>query len=98
MGGSVKSIFSMLFVASAIIYLLYTLSATEPCERVYRSASPVRMVMQAFRLGVENWANISQQSEFFIWSLKADIATQEFLAHQFYGEALVCGKGAKKSP
>jgi hypothetical protein len=56
------------------------------------------MVMQAFRLGVENWANISQQSEFFIWSLKADIATQEFLAHQFYGEALVCGKGAKKSP
>ena len=92
----VKSMFGMAFMVTAIFYLLYTLSATEPCERVYRSASPVRVVMQVFRLGVENWANRSQQSDFFIWSLKADIATQEFLAHQFYGEALVCGKGAKK--
>jgi hypothetical protein len=55
------------------------------------------VVLQIFRLGVENWANKNQQSDFFIWSLQADIATQKFLAHQFYGEALVCGKGAKKS-
>lgn len=91
-----KSIFGTVFLATAIIYLLYTLSATESCERVYRSASPVRVTLQVFRLGVENWANANQRSDFLIWSLKADIATQEFLAHQFYGEALVCGKGAKK--
>lgn len=92
-----KSIFGTVFVVAAVFYLLYTLSATEPCERVYRSASPVRLVMLAFRSGVENWANPSQRSDFLIWSFKADIATQEFLAHQFYGEGLVCGKGAKKS-
>lgn len=91
-----KSMFGTVFVATVIIYLLYTLSATESCERVYRSASPGRVILQVFRLGVEHWANANQRSDFLIWSLKADIATQEFLAHQFYGEALVCGKGAKK--
>ena len=88
--------FGTIFVATTVFYLLYTLSATEPCERVYRSASPVRVTMALFRMGVEHWASASQKSDFLIWSLKADIATQEFLAHQFYGEALVCGKGAKK--
>jgi hypothetical protein len=96
-GCDVKSMFGTVFVATAIFYLLYTLSATEPCERVSRSASPVRVVMQVFRLGVENWADKSQQSDFFIWSLQADMAAQKFLAHQFYGETLVCGKSAKKS-
>jgi hypothetical protein len=52
--------------------------------------------MQAFRFGVANWASSSQKSDFLIWSLQADIATQEFLAHQFYGESLVCGKSTKK--
>lgn len=91
-----KSMLGTIFVATTVFYLLYTLVATEPCERVYRSASPVRVAMQVFRLGVEHWASKSQQSDFFIWSLKADIATQEFLAHQFYGENLTCGKAAKK--
>jgi len=92
----VKSIFGTIFLATAIFYLLYTLAATESCERVYRSASPVRVVMLAFRLGVDNWANDNQKSDLHIWSLQADIAAQKFLAHQFYGETLICGKNAKK--
>ena len=92
-----KSMFGTVFVATVIFYLLYTLAATEPCERVYRSASPIRVVIQLFRLGVDNWASPSQRSDFLLWSLKADIAMQDFLAHQFYGAELVCRKGGKKS-
>lgn len=92
-----KSIFGTAFIAATIFYFLYTLAATEPCERIYRSASPIRITMQFFRSGVENWAKDDQKSDFLIWSLKADIETQKFLAHQFYGESLICGKPAKKS-
>lgn len=92
-----KSMFGTVFVVTFIFYLLYTLAATEPCERVYRSASPIRVVLLLFRSGVDNWASPTQRSDFLLWSLKADIATQRFLAHQFYGPELVCGKGGKKS-
>lgn len=95
MGASVKSILGMAFLVATITYLLYTLSETQPCGRVYRAAAPVRLIMQALRSGVENWAEPNQRSDILIWSFKADLATQDFLAHQFYGDALVCGKRAK---
>ncbi len=73
-----------------VAWLLYVFTTPEPCERVSRGASPVRVTADIARWGAKNWLSQEGRLDMIRWSIQADQAVQSFLTHQFYGEGAQC--------
>jgi len=79
-------------------WLFWTLSNPEPCERVRRGVAPVRMAFDMVRWTGENWLDSADRIKMVMWSIEADVSTQGFVKHHFYGDQLQCGPNGKPAP
>lgn len=73
-------------------WCLWVLMATQPCERVYRMAAPVRELIHGVRLGAANWIDQADKDSMLVTQYQMDASTQRFLQRQFYND-LTCIKG-----
>lgn len=87
-----KQIVGGAFVAATVGWLLYTGFADSPCERVSRSAAPVRAAFDVVRWVSRNFVSQSARLEQIEWSIEADEVTQRFSGRLLYGPALSCGE------
>ncbi|AZG12176.1 hypothetical protein SGO26_29050 (plasmid) [Cupriavidus metallidurans] len=87
-----KQMFGGAFAAMVVGWVVYSAIAPEPCERVYRSAGPVRIAFDAVRWGGQNFLSQDSRLRLISWSITADNTTQRFLGRLFYGPTLDCGK------
>jgi hypothetical protein len=81
-----KALFEVGMVVCAVIYLIYVLSAAEPCERAYRAAAPVRISADVVRWTLSNWATNDKKLMLISWSYQSDMWTRGFVLRQFYGK------------
>ena len=77
-------------VLAGVAWLLFVFTTPEPCERIQRAASPVRISFDVARWAAKNWLSTESRIDMIRWSLSADAATQRFMTRQFYGEGAQC--------
>lgn len=87
-----KQMLGSALAVTAVGWMLYSAIAPEPCERVYRSAGPVRVAFDVVRWGGQNFLSQDSRLALIGWSITADNATQRLLGRLFYGPTFNCGK------
>ncbi|WP_425953160.1 hypothetical protein [Ralstonia pseudosolanacearum] len=87
-----KQMFGGAFAVIVFGWLLYSALGSEPCERMYRSAAPVRIAFDGVRWGTRNFLSQESRLKLIYWSITADDKTQKFLSRAFYGPTLSCEK------
>ncbi len=78
------------FVLCVLVWLVWTVSPQDQCDRVRRGAVPVGAVATVLRAGLEHWISPTERIRLLYWSLEAEKGAQDFIARQFYGAALAC--------
>lgn len=77
---------------AAVGWLLYTGFADSQCERVYRSAAPIRATFDVVRWVSHNFISQQARLEQIEWSMDADAGAQKVVGQLLYGPHLTCGE------
>lgn len=90
-----KALFSTVGLALIVGWGGYTISSPDMCERVNRSAAPVRGSFNLARDLGRNWLDVDSRLTLIGWSISANNSTKSIIGHTFYGDKydLQCGKG-----
>lgn len=81
-----KAIFSTVGVALLLGWGGYTISTPDMCERVDRSAAPIRGSLNVVRDLGRNWLDADSRLTLIGWSIKANDGVKSIVGHTFYGD------------
>lgn len=86
-------------IAAIVMYSGNIFFATEPCDRVERSGSVVRMAASGIFFLSDNWMSVKDRASVRKQANKMDIGLQHIVTTTFFGNSLRCDAGnSVKSP
>ncbi|AQH06030.1 hypothetical protein A9R05_44615 (plasmid) [Burkholderia sp. KK1] len=74
-------------IVATVGWLVWTGFANTPCERVYRSAAPVRASFDVLRWVSKNFISSEAKLDQIEWSIEADAVTQRYTGQLLYGSS-----------
>lgn len=80
-----KNIVNGAIAFGVIGWLGYTLAAPQPCERIARSAAPVRGALTIVRMVSQNWISQEARIDLISDSIWIDEQLQKAVGTTFYG-------------
>lgn len=74
----------------SVIWLGWTFTSQNSCERVRRGALPVRAAFDLIGWAGKHWSDPASRLDWIAEGMEWDRSFQKFLAKQFYGEPEMC--------